>query len=519
VRAGRREWLGLAVLALPTLLVSFDVFVLLLALPRVSADLGASSTEQLWIMDIYGFMIAGFMVTLGTLGDRIGRRRLLLFGAAGFGIASVLSAYSTSPVMLIIARALLGIAGATLAPSTLALIATMFADAKQRSVAFGIWGGTFTVGAIIGPVIGGAMLEHFWWGSVFLLGVPAMLLLLIAGPLLLPEFRNPAAGRLDPASVALSLGSILPIIFGLKQLARDGLQWYPLAALLIGLALGALFLRRQRRLAEPILNLALFSNRVVLSVLLGMLSYTIVGGTIMLMMSQHFQSVDGMSSLKAAFGLLPGMAAATASFLITPHAAARIRPGYLIGAGLAGTAAVMAAFTQLGDHAGPATLIIGFAVFSFCGAPVVALGTGLVMGAAPPDQAGAAASMAQISNEFGSALGIATLGTLAVAIYRTKIADHLPPGLTPTAAHTAHDSILGAATTATTLPPPQAHALMHPAQTAFTTGLHAATALAALLLLSTATLIATQLKHIPPIGQPTTTPQPEQAQPEEALLD
>jgi DHA2 family multidrug resistance protein-like MFS transporter len=501
----------LAVLALPTLLVSFDVFVLLLALPHLSADLGASSTEQLWIMDIYGFMIAGFMVTLGTLGDRIGRRRLLLFGAGGFGVASVLSAYSSSPLMLIIARALLGIAGATLAPSTLALIATMFADAKQRSVAFGIWGGTFTVGAIIGPVIGGVMLEHFWWGSVFLLGVPAMVLLLIAGPLVLPEFRNPMAGRLDPPSVLLSLGAILPFIFGLKQLAREGWQWYAVLSLLIGAVLGVLFVRRQRRLADPILDLRLFSNRVFISVLLGMLSYTVVGGTVMLMMSQHFQSVDGMSSLKAAFGLLPGMAAATASFMLTPHAAARIRPGYLIGGGLGGTAVVMAVFTQIGSQAGPATLIIGFAFFSFCGAPVVALGTGLVMGAAPPQQAGAAASMAQISNEFGSALGIATLGTLAVAIYRSKLANHLPAGLTPGDTHTAHDSIVGAASTAATLPPPLATALLHPARAAFTSGLHLATAIAALLLASTATLIATQLKHIPPIGHtPTTQPEPQQ---------
>lgn len=189
-RAGRREWVGLAVLALPTLLVSLDVFVLILALPKLAVSLHADGTEQLWIMDTYGFMVAGFMVTMGTLGDRIGRRKLLLIGATAFGLASVVAAFSTSAAMLIGARAVLGIAGATLAPSTLALIGTMFTDPRQRASAIGIWAGCFSVGAIIGPVVGGFLLEHFWWGSVFLLGVPAMVLLLVIGPKLLPEYRD-----------------------------------------------------------------------------------------------------------------------------------------------------------------------------------------------------------------------------------------------------------------------------------------------------------------------------------------
>ena len=189
--AGRREWIGLSVLALPCLLYSMDLTVLNLAVPALSRDLAPSSTELLWIVDIYGFLLAGFLIPMGTLGDRIGRRRLLLIGAGLFGATSVLAAFSTSAAMLIGARAVLGIAGATLAPSTLSLIRQMFLDPGQRTFAIGIWIMSFSAGAGIGPLVGGALLEHFWWGSAFLVGVPVMVLLLAVGPVLLPEFRDP----------------------------------------------------------------------------------------------------------------------------------------------------------------------------------------------------------------------------------------------------------------------------------------------------------------------------------------
>src|SRR5690242_6635957 len=224
-RATRREWTGLAVLALPTLLLSLDVSVLYLALPKLSASLGADSTQQLWILDIYSFMLAGFLVTMGTLGDRIGRRRLLLIGGTAFGAASVLAAYSTSPGMLIATRAVLGVAGATLAPSTMALIRNMFRDPRQMGVAIGVWFSCFMGGMALGPLVGGLLLDHFWWGSAFLLGVPVMLLLVAVGPWLLPEYRDENAGKLDLVSVALSLAAILPVIYGLKALARDGWKW------------------------------------------------------------------------------------------------------------------------------------------------------------------------------------------------------------------------------------------------------------------------------------------------------
>jgi DHA2 family multidrug resistance protein-like MFS transporter len=257
-RAGHREWIGLSVIALPCLLYSMDLTVLNLAVPSLSADLAPSSSQLLWIVDIYGFLVAGSLITMGTLGDRIGRRRLLLIGAGAFGIGSVLAALSTSAGMLIATRALLGVAGATLAPSTLSLIRNMFLDAEQRTVAVGVWVASYSVGAAIGPLVGGFLLELFWWGSVFLIAVPVMVLLLAVGPVLLPEFRDPEAGRPDIVSAALSLAGVLAVIYGLKRIAEAGPGWLPALSIVAGLAAGVVFVRRQRRLADPLIDLRLF---------------------------------------------------------------------------------------------------------------------------------------------------------------------------------------------------------------------------------------------------------------------
>src|SRR6185436_4921822 len=257
-KAGKREWIGLAVIALPCLLYSMDLTVLHLAIPRLSVDLTPSSVQLLWIIDVYGFMVAGSLITMGTLGDRIGRRRLLLVGAVAFGAASVVAAFSVNAAMLIATRALLGVAGATIAPSTLSLIRNMFLDPRQRTFAIGVWITSYSVGGAIGPLVGGVLLEHLWWGSVFLCAVPVMVLLLAVGPSLLPEYRDPAAGRPDLASAALSLTAVLAMIYGLKRLAQDGVGTVPALSIAAGLALGALFVRRQLRLPDPLIDLRLF---------------------------------------------------------------------------------------------------------------------------------------------------------------------------------------------------------------------------------------------------------------------
>src|SRR5687768_15395654 len=279
-KATRREWIGLAVIALPCLLYSMDLTVLHLAVPELTVDLQPTAAQLLWIIDIYGFMVAGSLIAAGTLGDRIGRRRLLLAGAAFFGVASVLAAFSTSAEMLIATRALLGLAGATVAPSTLSLIRNMFLDPRQRTTAISLWIMSFSLGGLIGPLVGGVLLEWFWWGSVFLLAVPVMALLLVVGPRLLPEYRDPNAGRLDLGSAALSLAAVLVVIYGLKQLAQDGPGWSPALAILAGLAVGVVFVRRQHRLADPLIDVRLFANRAFSAALAtNVLSFFVIFGS------------------------------------------------------------------------------------------------------------------------------------------------------------------------------------------------------------------------------------------------
>src|SRR3954466_2651756 len=240
VRAGRREWTALGVLMLPLLLVSMDVSVLYFAIPAISADLEPSGTQQLWIFDIYGFVLAGLLMTMGSLGDRIGRRRLLLIGAAAFGTASVLAAYANSAETLIAARAVLGIGGATLMPATMALPRTMFTAPRQRAKAIGLWSGVMTGGIALGSVMSGVLVEHFWWGSVFLVNLPAMLLLLVLGPIVLPESRSANPGRFDWPSVPLSLAGVLPVIYGLKEIPSVGWHLRYVLSVAVGLFFAAL---------------------------------------------------------------------------------------------------------------------------------------------------------------------------------------------------------------------------------------------------------------------------------------
>ncbi|MDF5751630.1 MFS transporter [Spongiactinospora sp. TRM90649] len=496
-RAGRREWLGLGVLSLAVMMITFDMFVLLLALPGLSAEMRPSTTEQLWILDVYGFMVGGFLITMGTLGDRIGRRRLLMIGAACFAVASVFSAFSSTPETLIAARALLGVAGATLAPSTLALLSTMFPDPRQMGAAVGIWAGGFTLGAILGPLVGGLLLARFWWGSVFLLGVPVMALLLALAPFLVPEFRNPEAGRLDLISVLQSLLGMLALIYTLKETARYGWQPAPVAVGVAGLVLGALFVRRQLRLPDPLLDLRLFRGRSFSVMLGGLLLYGLVGASSMLYLTQYLQSVAGMTPMRAAVCLLPGMVAATVGATVSPTLARWIRPAYLIGFGVLGVAAVFAWFTQVDTTSGVAVLVVGFVIIGLCEGPLLSLGTNLVVAGAPPEKAGSSSSMAQVANEAGAALGIAVMGSVGAAVYAGRMAADAPDGLPAGAAATVQENIANAVSVASALPEPLGGTLLAVSREAFTSGMNVFAAVAAGVLVMAAIFILTLLRHVP----------------------
>jgi DHA2 family multidrug resistance protein-like MFS transporter len=495
--AGRREWVGLAVIALPCLLYAMDLTVLNLAVPKLSEALAPSSVQLLWIVDIYGFLVAGLLVTMGTLGDRIGRRRLLLAGAAAFAVASVVAAYSTSPGMLIAARALLGVAGATLAPSTLSLIRNMFADPRQRTVAVSVWITSFSVGGAIGPLVGGLLLEWFWWGSVFLPAVPVMALLLVLGPLLLPEFRDPHAGRLDLSSAVLSLVAVLAAIYGLKQLAQDGPGWMPVGCMLAGLLVGVGFVRRQRRLADPLIDLRLFANRAFSAALTTNLLSFFVGFGALLFTAQYLQLVLGLSPLQAGLWSLPSSAAFILGSMATPLLVRRAAPAVVMAAGLALAAVGFGLLTRLGPTAGLPLLVAGSVVFSLALAPVDTLATDLAVGAAPPQRAGAASAITETAAEFGGALGIAVLGVVGTAVYRGQLAHGIPAGVPEPAAAVARDTLGGAVAVAGQLPDRLGVPLLEAAREAFTQGLHVAAAVSAVAALAFAILVVVVLheKH------------------------
>ncbi|MEU6077427.1 MFS transporter [Micromonospora sp. NPDC047074] len=511
-QAGRREWIGLAVLALPTLLLSLDISVLNLALPHLSAALGATSTQQLWIVDIYGFMIAGFLITWGTLGDRIGRRKLLLIGAALFGAASVLAAYADSATTLIVARALLGISGATLMPSLLALITNMFKNPKQQGLAIGVWMSCFMGGMAIGPVVGGAMLGTFWWGSVFLIGLPVMLLLLILGPILLPEYKAPEAGRLDLLSAVLSLATLLPVIYGVKQLAAHGFGVPQLLSLLVGLAVGVVFVLRQRRLEHPLLDLRLFGNRTLRAALGVALLCSATMGGVTLLVAMYLQQVAGLSPLVAGLWLVPSFVLAIVGNMAAPALASKFNPAYTIAGGLLVTAVGLVLLTQVSSTGGIALVVAGYAI-AFAGtSPMGVLSTQLVVGSAPPEKAGGASALSETNGEFGIAFGVAILGSLSAAVYQGRMTDAVPAGVTADAAAEARDSLPAATNVSADLPSQLGGQLLDAARDAFTSSLHTVALVSAGAMVLFAILAVTLLRRAAPVaggeGQPEETGRP-----------
>ena len=499
-RAGIREWAGLAVLALPTALLGLDVTILYLALPALAADLQPSSTQALWIMDAYGFMIAGFLITMGTLGDRIGRRRLLMIGAVAFGVTSVIAAYSTSASMLIAARAVLGVAGATLMPSTLALISNMFSDVRQRALAIGVWATMFALGMALGPVVGGVLLERFWWGSAFLVAVPVVAVLLIAAPLLLPEYRARRSGPLDFASVLLSLAAVLPAVYGVKEIAKAGLEPVSVLALVLGGLLTIAFVRRQQRLADPLLDMRLFGSRTFSAALIVLLVGLVGVSGVMLLVTQYLQLVAGLSPLAAGLWMGPPALAMVLAGIVAPLLARRIRPGYVVGAALMlSTLGYWLLATVEVDANGVGLAIAGFSLVYLGLGTIAALGTDLVVGAAPSEKAGSASAMSEMVQELGVALGVALLGSLATFVYRAQISEIMADGVAADVSGVVEDSLWATVSAGERLPA----GLLLEAQQAFTAGLNVTATVGGVVILALAVVSIVSLRHVGAIGETT----------------
>jgi DHA2 family multidrug resistance protein-like MFS transporter len=493
-KAGAREWTGLAVLALPTLLISLDQSVLFLALPQLAEALEPAGSQTLWIMDIYGFVMAGFLITMGTLGDRIGRRKLLMIGAVGVMITSLLAAYSTSAEMLIVCRALLGVAAATLMPSTLALISNMFQDGAQRGRAIALWASCFMAGTALGPVIGGLLLEYFWWGSVFVLGVPVMLVLLIAGPMLLPEYRDPGGGKLDLFSVALSLAAILPVMYGMKEIAKYGWDPVPVVVAVAGVAIGAVFVARQRRLTHPVLDVRLFRNGAFTASLLIQVFLMVAVGGSYLFITGFLQMVAGLSPIEAGLWMVPSAIASIVSAQLSPALARRFSMAAVIGAGLAITAAGFVVIAFVDPLGGLPLLMTGFVISFFGTGPIGALGTNLIVSSAPPEKGGSAASLSETSSHLGVAVGIASLGSLGAVIYRNDVT--VPAGVPADAAESTRNSLEGALTAVQSLPADVAGQILASARAAYTSGLNVVAIVCAVLATATALIAVTALRRV-----------------------
>ncbi|MGW7491997.1 MFS transporter [Streptomyces sp. NPDC054786] len=499
-RAGRKEWIALGVLVLPLLLISMDITVLYFAVPSISAQFAPSSTQQLWMTDIYGFVLAGMLITMGNIGDLIGRRRLLLIGAAVFGVASIAAAYAGSAEMLIAARLLQGLGGATLMPSTLALVSNMFRDDAQRRTAISIWAIGTSAGSAIGPVVSGSLLNNFWWGSIFLINVPVLVLLFVLVPILVPEFRRPRheVGRFDLLSSVLSLVAVLSIIWGLKELAVDGFGVIRVLAIVVGIVLAGVFFYRQTHLSHPMIDPKLFKRRGFSpAISLSLIAFCCLIG-FSLFVTQYLMDVLHMSPLEAALWTMPPPAC---TMLLAPFAVVLankgiVRPAYVIAGALLVAAAGFTCMTMLGvDHNIP--LVVGGATAIGVGSAIVlTLVTDLVVAAAPPERAGSVSALTQTFQEFGGALGIAVFGSLGAAIYGNRIDHANLPDVPADAVRAAGQTLGGAMEAATHLASTQAHELMNAAYSAFATSMNATAVLGIVITVATAAFTVNRLRHV-----------------------
>lgn len=482
--ATRKEWWGLALLVMPMLTLATDLTVLFLALPTLSADLSATATQALWIVHIYGFVVAGFLVTMGRLGDRIGPRRLMLMGAIAFSIFSVVAAFSTSATMLIVTRALLGVAGATLMPSLFSLLRTMFADDSQRRVAIAIMFSAFSVGGAIGPLLGGVLLEYFWWGSVFLINVPPMAVLVLAGTRLLPERTQRNLARLDLVSVALSVAGMLTVIYGVTELAsgtESDSGWTLFAVIAAGAVVLGLFVRRQRRLDDPLFNLALLADRRITVSLLTLLLSGIGLVGVFFLVTQYLQWVAELTPLQAGLWTLPYIAVNIAGAMLGPLLTRTLRPAVVIALGLSIAAVGAVALVVIAGLAVPLpVLITAFSVIGLGNGAAAALVSDLIISSAPEEQTGSAAAAQEVGGELGSALGIAAGGAIGVAAYQSAMANAMPAGISESVAETATGSIHGGVTAAKELGPAGTE-LLGAVHSAITLGLQVYTVVATIL--------------------------------------
>ncbi|MFF2348105.1 MFS transporter [Pseudarthrobacter sp. NPDC058119] len=499
IRRPWRDWLALGLLMFPVLLVAVDNTALTFALPAIARALEPGGLQLLWIIDAYPLVLAGLLVSMGSLGDRIGRRRLLVIGSTGFAVLSAATAFAPTPEWLIAGRAALGFFGAMLMPSTLSLIRNIFPEPNRRRLAVAIWAAGFSGGAALGPILGGWLVEHFWWGAVFLVAVPLMLPLLALGPALIPESRDPAPGRVDVASIVLSMLVMVPVVYGIKAVATEGPDIAGLGTIAFGVAMGVVFVRRQHRLQHPLLDMSLFRNKVFsMAISANILALFSFNGFI-LFLAQHLQLIGGMSPSAAGVAMLPALAATVVAGLVVVPLVRKVRPGFVVAAGLS-FSAIGYSMVAFGSHGGgPAMLLAALLVLALGVGTAETISNDLILGSAPPAKSGAAAAISETGYEVGSLLGTAVLGSILTASYQQHL--RLPVGLEGmlpgSSLHNAGETLAGAVDAANLLPPPLAGALRDAAAAAFDSGVHVTAAIGLVLMATAAVLAAVVLRKVP----------------------
>ncbi|BBZ64846.1 MFS transporter [Mycolicibacterium insubricum] len=484
----RRAWLALAVLMLPVLLIAIDNTVLAFALPLIAEDFRPSAATQLWIVDIYSLVLAALLVPMGSLGDRVGRRRLLLIGATGFAVVSAVAAFAPSAAALVGARAALGVFGAMLMPSTLSLIRNIFTEDSARRLAIAVWAACFTAGAALGPIAGGALLTRFNWGAVFLLAVPLLVPLLIFAPRLVPESRDANPGPLDPVSIALALTAMAPLVWAIKDMAHQGVSTWSVAAFGVGIASAVLFVRRQNRSATPMLEMRLFRHPpFASSVLANFLSIVGLIG-FLFFTAQHLQLVLGLSPLQAGLVTLPAATVSVIGGLAVVPLARWFGPDRLIIAGLALVVAGFVLILLFRDHLTVVAVIVSLVTLELGVGVSQTVSNDTIVASVPPAKAGAASAVSETAYELGAVVGTATLGTVFTAYYRHNV--ELPRGLSPSQSADAGESIGGAVSVAGELPAELAARLLDSARTAFDSGIAPTAGIAITLTLGAIAVVA-----------------------------
>ncbi|MBM7518719.1 MFS transporter [Nocardioides nitrophenolicus] len=470
--AVRSPWAALAVLLLPVLLVSIDNTVLAFALPQISLALEPGATQVLWMVDVYPLVLAGLLVPMGALADRYGRRRMLLLGSVGFAAMSVVAAYAPTGEALVAARAGLGVFGAMLMPSTLSLIRALFTDRAQRRTAIAVWAAGFASGSALGPIVGGFLLAQFWWGSVFLMAVPVLVLFLALAPFVLPESRDPHGHPLDLWSAGLVLVSMLAIVYGIKTVAKGGVTGWGSTALVVGSVVIVVFVRRQLRLAHPMIDVRLFATGPFSgAVLVNLLSvFSLIG--FLFFVSQQLQLVHGFAPMRAGLMLLPGVLAMILAGLAVVPLVKRVRPVVVVCVALAASGAgylVMALSAAGGSTTvGVGTIVVAFVLLAAGVGAAETVSNDLIVSAVPEARAGAASAISETAYEVGTVLGTAILGTILTTTYSDRL--RVPDGLSVAQAGAARETLAGAVQVTGELPAGMADALMVAAQHAFGSG-------------------------------------------------